>query len=124
MPLKSITVVKPGEPVGFHIVKADELYQLYVAASTRGTGVTAELIPDAEAQLLKSGVKRAWLACAIGNNQAARFYAKCGWDRTGTMINYLETSEGTFELETWRYEKGLGEQYEQADSSSNHNSVD
>jgi GNAT superfamily N-acetyltransferase len=96
-----------GEPAGFHMVKHDELYQLYVGASARGSGVAAELIADAEAQLLRSGIKIAWLSCAIGNNRAARFYEKCGWHRAGTMINYLETPEGIFELETWRYEKTL-----------------
>jgi hypothetical protein len=31
----------PGEPLGFCIVKDDELYQLFVAASARGSGVAA-----------------------------------------------------------------------------------
>jgi hypothetical protein len=47
------------------------------------------------------------LACAIGNEQAARFYEKCGWHRAGTMINNLDTTEGVFPLEVWRYEKRL-----------------
>jgi len=96
-----------GAPVGFHIVKGDELYQLYVAAETRGSGVARALIADAEAQLAAVGVETAWLACAIGNDRAARFYEKCGWHRAGTMINQLETPEGTFPLEVWRYEKSL-----------------
>lgn len=97
----------PGAPVGFTIVKDDELYQLFVAAAARGTGVAAQLIADAEAQLAGAGVKTAWLACAIGNDRAARFYEKCGWRRVGTMINQAETSDGTFPLEVWRYEKPL-----------------
>jgi GNAT superfamily N-acetyltransferase len=97
----------PDGPVGFHLIKGDELYQLYVSAPARGSGVANALIADAEAQLLENGIKTAWLACAIGNDRAARFYEKCGWRRTGTMINYAETSEGTFPLETWRYEKDL-----------------
>ena len=97
----------PGEPVGFCLVKGDELYQLFVAAQARGTGVAAALIADGEAQLARSGIETAWLACAIGNERAARFYEKCGWHRTGTMTNEAETSEGTFLLEAWRYEKKL-----------------
>lgn len=97
----------PGEPVGFCIIKDDELYQLFVAAKARGAGVAAALVADAELQLAESGVKTAWLACAIGNDRAARFYEKCGWRRNGTMINHAETSEGTFLLEVWRYEKTL-----------------
>jgi ribosomal protein S18 acetylase RimI-like enzyme len=97
----------PGEPVGFYVVKDDELYQLFVAAEARGTGVAAALMTDAEAQLAQSGVETAWLACAIGNERAARFYEKCGWRRVGTMSNEAETSEGTFLLQVWRYEKDL-----------------
>ena len=97
----------PGEPVGFCIVKGEELYQLFVSSPSRGSGVAAALIADAEAQLSESGVETAWLACAIGNERAAKFYEKCGWHRAGTMINDLETSEGKFPLEVWRYEKSL-----------------
>ena len=104
----SIRVVGPaGAPAGFCIVMGDELYQLFVSAEARGTGVARALIDDAEARLAESGVKRAWLACAIGNERAARFYEKCGWRRTGTMINHLRTEEGPFDLEVWRYEKSL-----------------
>jgi GNAT superfamily N-acetyltransferase len=105
--LPNVRVVGPaGEPVGFCIVKGDELYQLFVSAQARGSGVAAALIADAEARLLDSGVGTAWLACAIGNERAARFYEKCGWRRAG-MINFAETSDGPFPLEVWRYEKTL-----------------
>jgi GNAT superfamily N-acetyltransferase len=97
----------PGSPSGFTIVKHDELYQLFVAAAARGTGVAAALIADAERRLVENGVRTAWLACAIGNDRAARFYEKHGWSRVGTMINTLPTPEGEFCLEVWRYEKPL-----------------
>jgi GNAT superfamily N-acetyltransferase len=106
--LPSVRVVgAPGEPLGFCIVKGDELYQLFVAASSRGSGVAVALLADAEARLSQSGVETAWLACAIGNERAARFYEKCGWRRAGTMISELETPNGIFPLEVWRYEKSL-----------------
>jgi RimJ/RimL family protein N-acetyltransferase len=65
------------------------------------------LIADAEARLSKAGIVTAWLACAIGNDRAAKFYEKSGWRRVGTMMNDAETSIGSFPLEVWRYEKSL-----------------
>ena len=106
--LPDLRVVGPqGNPIGFCIVKGDEVYQLFVAASGQGSGAAAALLADAEARLLASGVKAAWLACAIGNDRAARFYEKSGWHRVGTMINQSVTSDGTYPLEVWRYEKRL-----------------
>jgi GNAT superfamily N-acetyltransferase len=98
-----------GEPVGVCIIKGDELYQLFVAADARGSGVAAALIADAEARLSEAGVEIAWLACAIGNDRAARFYEKCGWRRAGIVVSQLETPNGLFPLEVWRYEKRLHE---------------
>ena len=88
-------------------MKGDELYQLFVAAHARGSGAAVALIRDAETRLAESGVETAWLACAIGNDRAARFYEKNGWHRAETMINLAETSSGVFSLEVWRYEKSL-----------------
>lgn len=93
--------------MGFCLVRGDELYQLFVAAEARGTGAAAALVADAEARLAVAGVEVAWLACAIGNERAARFYEKCGWRRVGTMINPLDTPDGVLPLEVWRYERRL-----------------
>jgi RimJ/RimL family protein N-acetyltransferase len=57
--------------------------------------------------LAQSGVAVAWLACAIGNERAARFYEKRGWTRAGTIVNRLNTPEGEYLLDVWRYEKRL-----------------
>jgi hypothetical protein len=48
--------------LGFCLVKGDELYQLYVKAESRGSGVATALMADAEARMSESGVKTAWLA--------------------------------------------------------------
>jgi ribosomal protein S18 acetylase RimI-like enzyme len=92
---------------GFVMFKDDEVYQFYVAAEARGSGIAGTLMDDAEAQLASRGVKTAWLACAIGNARAARFYEKRGWRRAATVTYLAETSAGPFPIENWRYEKAL-----------------
>jgi len=98
----------PGSPRGLCMVKRDELYQLFVRADSRGTGVAAALLSDGERRLAAAGNEVGWLACAIGNDRAAAFYEKHGWRRAGTVTNPAETSEGVFPLQVWRYEKRLG----------------
>ena len=96
-----------GEPLGLCITKANELYQLYVSRVARGMGVASALLSDGEQRIGARGDATAWLACAIGNERAARFYEKNGWARVGNMVNRLETPQGEFPLEVWRYEKIL-----------------
>jgi GNAT superfamily N-acetyltransferase len=96
-----------GGPVGFYFLNGAELYQFYVSSNVRGSGIAVVLMADAEARLRERDVHTAWLACAIGNDRAARFYEKCGWSRTGTVTDPVEVPGGTFPLEVWRYEKSL-----------------
>lgn len=96
-----------GDPLGFCMLKDDELYQLYVAPAARGSGVAVSLLSDGERRLAARGVSTAWLACAIGNDRAARFYEKNGWRRVGTRAYEIPTPEGIFPLEVWRFEKPL-----------------
>lgn len=106
--LSPVRVVGPvGAPVGLCTIREDELYQLFVAAAARGTGAAQALLADGEARLTANGVTTAWLSCAIGNERAGKFYEKCGWRRVGAMVADLETTEGPFRLESWRYEKNL-----------------
>jgi GNAT superfamily N-acetyltransferase len=94
-------------PVGFCMLKDDELNQLYVSAEARGSGAAAALVADAEARLAGNGVELAWLACAVGNDRAARFYEKCGWRRARTVVYQPDAAHGAPPLEVWRYEKRL-----------------
>lgn len=96
-----------GTPLGFCMLKDDELYQLFVSAQGRGTGAAKALMSDAEARLAERGVETAWLSCAIGNDRAARFYEKSGWHNTGEYLTQVETTAGPFNLELWRFEKRL-----------------
>jgi len=94
-----------GAPDGFFILRGDELYQFFVARAARGTSVAPALIEAAEAELAQRGLATAWLACAAGNDRAARFYEKQGWRNARTQVNRLETPDGVFEIEHWRFEK-------------------
>jgi ribosomal protein S18 acetylase RimI-like enzyme len=104
--LRVIGAPAPAPAIGFCLVRGDELCQLYVSAESRGTGAAAILTADAESRMRDAGVETAWLACAVGNNRAARFYEKHGWTRAGLMSHEPDDSGGiTFEV--WRYEKRL-----------------
>lgn len=106
--LPGVRVLGPvGAPLGFHLLKADELNQFYLAGEARGTGAAAALMADAETRLLALGVATPWLACAIGNARAARFYEKTGWTLARVETVPTETSAGWFPLQVWRYEKRL-----------------
>jgi ribosomal protein S18 acetylase RimI-like enzyme len=103
-------VVGPEDrPTGFCMTKGAELHQLYVLPAERGSGCARALLQDAEARLRAAGAITVWLACAIGNERAARFYAKNGWTRVGTVVEPLEVAGGAFPLAVWRYEKRLRE---------------
>ncbi|ALM51917.1 GNAT family N-acetyltransferase [Halomonas huangheensis] len=106
--LSGVRVAGPlGAPLGLCIIKEGGIDQLFVAEKARGTGVAAALLSDAEANLGNLGVQVAWLVCAIGNERAAGFYAKNGWQRTGNVVIQLPVAGGAFPLEVWRYEKPL-----------------
>jgi GNAT superfamily N-acetyltransferase len=106
--LGTVRVIGPvGAPIGFHAIKGNELEQFYITARARGTGAALFLLQDAESRLAAGGTRIAWLACAIGNERAARFYEKHGWRRTGTVPHRVDTQAGPFTLEVWRYEKPL-----------------
>lgn len=108
--LPDVRVAGPtDQPLGFYITKGDELYQLYVSAEARGSGVASALLADAEKRIGAYGAQVAWLACGIGNERAARFYEKNGWCRIGNMISELATPDGLFSLKVWRFEKTLDE---------------
>ena len=96
-----------GEPLGFSITKDDELYQLYVSDAARGKGIAQKLIAEVEERLASRGYETAWLACAMGNQRAARFYEKSGWHNARTFVSELPVPDGIFKLEVWRYEKKL-----------------
>ncbi len=106
--LPSTRIAQTGhEVLGLSMTKEDELYQMYVSPRARGSGVARALIKDAECRIRDSGHSTAWLACAVGNERAKRFYEKSGWVDKGCHSVELETTEGPFPLQVWRFEKRL-----------------
>lgn len=100
-------VVTGSEVVGFHMLQENELYQMYVAPIARGAGAAQPLMRDALSKLASTGHSTAWLACAVGNTRAMRFYEKCGWRNTGVGPVELDVSTGNFTLDVLRYEIDL-----------------
>lgn len=98
-----------GAPLGFHLIKDDELNQLYVDEAHRGEGIATLLMIDAEDRLLEAGITTPWLACPIGNARAARFCQKVGWALARPQTIPTQIPGGWYPLKIWRYEKRLAQ---------------
>jgi len=96
-----------GAPIGLCAIRGAELDQLFVAKAARGTGLAGALLADGEGRLLARGVVQANLDCARGNQHAARFYERNGWQHEGPMLASLVTSAGPFKLEVLKFRKSL-----------------
>ena len=99
--------IRDDAVLGFCMTQSDELYQMYVSPGARGLGLAQALLADGEARILAAGHASAWLACAVGNDRAARFYEKSGWKNAGVRSVDLDTSRGAFPMDVWRFEKKL-----------------
>ena len=97
-----------GVVAGFTMVVDDEVEQVYVAASHRGTGVADALLADAEARIVAAGHARAWLAVVAGNARARRFYERRGWLDYGPLVYSAEGPNGPIDVPAHRYVKNLG----------------
>lgn len=94
-----------GAIAGFFMIEGDELYQFYVAGEHHGSGIARVMMRHAETVLPRP---RAWLACSVGNDRAAAFYIKCGWQNTGVVVLEVESAQGPVPVRVWRFEKTLG----------------
>lgn len=92
--------------VGFVTVHDDEVEQVYVTASARGTGVVTELLDAGEAAIARSH-RSAWLAVVAGNTRARRCYERHGWRDAGPFSYAAETADGRFTVPAHRYVKAL-----------------
>ncbi len=96
-----------GEPVGFVVVKGDEVEQIFVDRKARGTGVAAMLLRKALDEIRGAGHRRAWLAVVAGNQRARSFYAREGWRDAGPFSYMAETDAGQLAVPSHRYEIDL-----------------
>jgi len=96
-----------GDVVGFTVVVADELEQIYVAATHRGLGVADALITDAERRIRADGHGRAWLAVVPGNARARKFYERRGWTDHGLFEYLAEGGSEPVQVPARRYVKTL-----------------
>lgn len=99
--------VRGDEVVGFVMLNADEVEQVYVADSARGSGVAAALLDEAERQVRAAGHRAAWLAVVAGNARARRFYEKRGWWDAGAFDYEAAGVDGPILVPSHRYEKRL-----------------
>jgi putative acetyltransferase len=98
-----------GEILGFVVVKHDEVEQLYVDRTARGTGVAAMLLRHAEREISSAGHRRAWLAVVAGNLRARSFYSRLGWQDSGPIAYMAQTEEGPMAVPSHRYEIDLAD---------------
>lgn len=96
-----------GRVTGLCMLKGDELYQFYVDAPARGTGLAADLMQASEQELVRRGQSRVYLICAVGNVRAARFYEKCGWDNMAELDLAVGDEGKEVLVRVWRYEKEI-----------------
>jgi len=106
--LGSTLVAEVGaEIAGFVMVVGDEVEQVYVASTHRGTGVAAALLTEAERLVREGGHARAWLAVVPGNARARRFYERCGWRDEGLFDYPASVERGTLPVPCHRYVKDV-----------------
>jgi GNAT superfamily N-acetyltransferase len=96
-----------GQVVGFVVVKGDEIEQLFVDRTARGTGVAATLLRQGEREIRRAGHRQAWLAVVAGNQRARSFYSRLGWRDAGPFTYMAETAAGPFAVPSHRYEIDL-----------------
>lgn len=79
-----------GPPVGlaFAVIDADDperahLFSMWVAPEARGTGAAGALVDAVVAWIAARGARTLHTAVTIGNESAARFYARAGFVDTG-----------------------------------------
>ena len=106
VPLTTVALLD-DRVVAFVTVHDDELEQVYVDASARGTGVADAVLARGE-QAVAARFDRAWLAVVSGNARARRFYERNGWADAGSFDTPAPLPDGsTLPVPALRYEKAV-----------------
>jgi ribosomal protein S18 acetylase RimI-like enzyme len=102
------TVAVAGDEIaGFVMVVGDEVEQVYVASTHRGSGIAGTLLAEAERQVKAAGYDEAWLAVATGNARARRFYERSGWIDGGAFDYPAAVGDSSIPVPCHRYVKAV-----------------
>ncbi len=99
--------VVDGAVAGFVLVVGDEVEQVYVSASHRGTGVADALMSEAERRVRANGHSRGWLAVVAANGRARSFYERAGWRDEGPFDYAAAAESGSITVPCHRYTKDV-----------------
>ena len=103
----SVAVSAVGELLGFVMVVGDEVEQVFVGRTSRGTDLAASLLAVGEQRVAAGGHPSAWLAVVAGNARARRFYEKHGWSDAGDLPYEVSAGGQTFVSPCRRYVKDV-----------------
>jgi putative acetyltransferase len=103
----TVAVSDDGELLGFVMVVDDEVEQVFVGRSARGSGLAPLLLAEAERQVAAAGHVSAWLAVVTGNARARAFYEKQGWTDAGDLPYEVTAGGERFVSPCRRYVKSV-----------------
>ncbi|HZC52948.1 MAG TPA: GNAT family N-acetyltransferase [Mycobacterium sp.] len=93
-----LTAVQDDRIIGYAMLvrgvdDSAELSKMYILAELHGTGVSTALMERALARAADWGVRRVWLGVNQKNQRAQRFYARSGFEVSGTRT--FRVGDGT-----------------------------
>jgi ribosomal protein S18 acetylase RimI-like enzyme len=94
-----------GALAGFVIVTDDEVEQVYVGRTFRGTSVAKAVLREGERRVGEQGYDEAWLAVVHGNARARAFYAREGWVDQGMQEYDVPATDPPLVWDVHRYTK-------------------
>ncbi|WP_134499869.1 GNAT family N-acetyltransferase [Microvirga pakistanensis] len=106
-PTAPLVALSQGRILGFAAWTGCRLGQLYVLPEGRSLGIGRALLERSENAIRAGGFECAELHCLVGNDSARRFYERCGWRHTATLMEEAETLNGPVEVACWEMTKEL-----------------